>query len=340
MSLQINNRRYIGSKTSLLEEINNAIMEYYSDYTFSFMDPFGGTGVVANYFADKGCKVTVNDLLFSNYVAYMAWMSNGKYSLNKIKKIIGQWNDVDSHRLKSNYFSEKFGNKYYDNNDAKKIGYIREVLESEREQLEEREYYILLASLLYSADKIAHTCGHFESYLKGSSPIEKGVRLDIPLIIDKKQKCDIYCKDANALVRDVSADVVYIDPPYNARQYINFYHVLENLALWQKPEELEGDSMKFKRNHLKSDYSKAKAPQVFEDLIKNVKAKIIVVSYNNTYTAKSTASNNKISEDQIVKILSNKGTVTKREIDYKFFNAGKTDLKNHKELIFTCEVTK
>ena len=338
MPLHINNRRYIGSKTSLLEEINDAIMDYYNDYTFSFMDPFGGTGVVANYFADKGCKVIVNDLLYSNYVAYMAWMSNERYSLDKIKRTIEQWNNIDSHNLEDNYFSEKFGNKYYDNYDARKIGYIREMLELKRGRLEEREYYILLASLLYSADKIAHTCGHFESYLKGSSPVERGVRLDIPSIIEKKQKCDIYCKDANVLVRDIDADVAYIDPPYNARQYVNFYHVLENLALWQKPEELEGDSMKFKRDHLKSDYSKAKAPQVFEDLIKNIRAKLSVVSYNNTYTAKSTASNNKISEDQIIKILSNKGSVTKREINYKFFNAGKTDLKNHKELIFICEV--
>jgi adenine-specific DNA-methyltransferase len=98
--------------------------------------------------------------------------------------------------------------------------------------------------------------------------------------------------------------------------------------------------MKFKRNHLKSDYSKAKAPQVFDDLIKNIKAKLIVVSYNNTYSAKSTASNNKISEEELVETLNKKGKVTKREIDYKFFNAGKTDLKNHKEFIFTCEVTK
>ncbi|MBU4457771.1 MAG: DNA adenine methylase, partial [Candidatus Omnitrophica bacterium] len=38
-------------------------------------------------------------------------------------------------------------------------------------------------------------------------------------------------------------DVAYIDPPYNARQYINFYHVLENLAKWEKPVEFEGKSI-------------------------------------------------------------------------------------------------
>lgn len=313
-------------------------MEHFDNYDFVFMDPFSGTGVVANYFADKGSKVVVNDLLFSNYVAYEAWLSDDEYDSTKVEDLIKEFNDVDSHKLSDNYFSETFGKKYYDVNDAKKIGYIREEIQQKRESLTDREYYILLASLLYAADKIAHTCGHFESYLKGTPPKEKGVQLEMPTIKKKQQKCDIYCKDANALVREVSADVVYIDPPYNARQYVNFYHVLENLALWEKPTELEGDSMKFKRNHLKSDYSKAKAPQAFSDLIKNIKAKLIVVSYNNTYSAKSSASNNKISEEELVEILKTKGKVTKREIDYKFFNAGKTDLKNHKELIFTCEV--
>ena len=98
--------------------------------------------------------------------------------------------------------------------------------------------------------------------------------------------------------------------------------------------------MKFKRNHLKSDYSKSKAPVVFEDLINNIKGKIIVVSYNNTYDAKSGASNNKISEKQIEDILTKKGKLTKIEIDYKFFNACKTDLKNHKEYLYVCEVGK
>lgn len=340
MSLQINNRRYIGSKTTLLDKINEAVMEYFNDYDFVFMDPFSGTGVVANYFADKGCKVIANDLLFSNYVAYEAWLSDDEYDSAKVEKMINDFNAVDSRKLSNNYFSDTFGNKYYNSNDAKKIGFIREELQQKRDSLTSREYYILLASLLYAADKIAHTCGHFESYLKGTPPKEKGVQLEMPTIKKKQQECEIFCKDANELVRDVAADVVYIDPPYNARQYVNFYHVLENLALWEKPTELEGDSMKFKRNHLKSDYSKAKAPQVFEDLIKNIKAKLIVVSYNNTYSAKSTASNNKISEEELVETLSKKGKVTKREIDYKFFNAGKTDLKNHKEFIFTCEVTK
>lgn len=337
MKLQINNRRYIGSKNSLLENIDSVIKKHFNDSEYVLADVFAGTGVVSDYYAKKGVKVIVNDLLFSNYVAYNTWLSEDKYDIKKIAKLIDKYNNIKPTTLKDNYFSDKFGNKYYHVNDAKIIGYIREDLEHIKSGLTEREFYILLTSLMYEADKIANTCGHFESYLN-KKPIERGVHLRVPEINKLKKKNEIYCKDANQLVRDIKADVFYIDPPYNARQYINFYHVLENLALWQKPEELEGNSMKFKRNHLKSDYSKAKAPEVFEDLINNIDGKLIVVSYNNTYDAKSGASNNKISEKQIEDILSKKGKLNKYEIDYKFFNAGKTNLKNHKEYLYVCEV--
>ena len=337
MKLQINNRRYIGSKNSLLENIDGVIKRYFKNSEYVLADVFAGTGVVGNYYANKGVKVIVNDLLYSNYVAYNTWLSDGKYDIKKITDLINKYNNIDPTALEDNYFSEKFGNKYYHINDAKIIGYIREDLEHIKVDLTEREFYILLTSLMYEADKIANTCGHFESYLN-KVPKERGVQLRVPEIQSLKKKNEIYCKDANQLVRDIKADVFYIDPPYNARQYINFYHVLENLALWQKPEELEGNSMKFKRNHLKSDYSKARAPEVFKDLINNIDGKIIVVSYNNTYDAKSGASNNKISEKQIEEILSKKGKLSKYEIDYKFFNAGKTDLKNHKEYLYVCEV--
>lgn len=151
---------------------------------------------------------------------------------------------------------------------------------------------------------------------------------------------EIFNEDANILAKRKRCDIVYIDPPYNGRQYINFYHVLENLARWNKPTEFDGSSMKFKRDWLKSGYSRAEAPTLFADLIQSLDCEIIIVSYSNTYSAKSTASINKISEEQLFNTLSNKGKTTKIEIDYSAFNSGKTSLENHKEYIFTCEVNK
>lgn len=337
--IKINNRRYIGSKTSLLSNIEEAINEHISMKDFTIADPFSGTGVVANYFSDKGHKVFVNDILYSNFVAYNTWMAGSEIDKNKIKGILKEFNNINPEEIEENYFSEVFGGKYFHINDAKVIGEIREKIENMKSEITEREYYALLTSLLYETDKIANTCGHFESFLN-KEPIEKKVNLRMPEIKETKNRNEIYCEDANQLVKKIKADVVYIDPPYNARQYVNFYHVLENLALWQKPRELEGNSMKFKRNHLKSGYSKSKAPELFKDLIENINAKLIVVSYNNTYNARSGASNNKISENQIINILSAKGKLTKKEIKYKAFNAGKTDFNDHKEYLYICEVNK
>jgi adenine-specific DNA-methyltransferase len=181
--------------------------------------------------------------------------------------------------------------------------------------------------------------GHFESFLK-SEPKEHGVNLRLLEIPDGCIPADIYNLDANELSKKIKADIVYIDPPYNARQYVNFYHVLENLARWNKPTEFEGKSMKFKRNELKSDYCRNKAPKLFEDLINNINCKLIVVSYNNTYKAGSISSVNTISSKQIINALSKRGKVVVKEQDYKAFNSGKTELTGHKELLYICEVEK
>lgn len=338
MDLFINNRRYIGSKKSLLNQIQKVILEYYGKDKCTIADIFGGTGVVAEHFMNQGYNVIVNDFLYSNYVAYITWISNKKIDERKIKKFIEQYNNIDEKKIKNNYFSKIYGNKYFSVNDAKKIGYIRELIEKEKNNLTEREYSSLLTSLMYATDKIANTVGHFEHYLS-KKPIDRDITMRVPFITkDRKSTSEIYSMDANELVKQISCDVMYIDPPYNARQYINFYHVLENLVKWQKPTEFEGISMKFKRDDLKSGYSQSKAPKLMEDLINNAKCKLIIVSYNNTYNAKSGASNNKISKEELYNILSKKGKTDIIEIDYKSFNAGKTNFDNHKEKLYVCEV--
>lgn len=330
--LLITNRRYTGSKRALLERIYQAV-EPYNKPGAVFADLFAGTGMVADYMMQRGMNVIVNDILMSNYVAYEAWMGKGNYDAKKLSKIVKTWNELDANKLNVNYFSDIYGGKYYALNDAKKIGHIRELIDTLK--LTKREKFILLAALMYAADKIANTVGHFEHYLS-KTPIEEGVNVRLPKINKLNTTAELYLQDANSLVKNISCDVAYIDPPYNARQYVNFYHVLENLVRWQKPTEFEGKSMKFKRNELKSDYSKAKAPIVFADLINNIRAKVIIVSFNNTYSAKSSASNNKISEQQLTNILSKKGKVSRIEISHKSFNSGKTRFVDHKEFLYIC----
>lgn len=333
MDLLISNRRYTGSKRAILEDIYKSIAPYCGKKVV-FADLFAGTGIVSFFMLKKGMDVIINDILRSNYIAYQAWFGKGRVDISKLNEIIEEFNSVDGKKIKENYFSNIYGRKYFSITDAKKIGYIRDKISEI--SLTERERDILIASLMYAADKIANTVGHFEHFLS-RIPEEKGVFLRLPKLEKFIGNAEIYNIDANKLVRKIDCDIAYIDPPYNARQYVNFYHVLENLVTWEKPTEFEGSSMKFKRNHLKSDYSKSKAPIVFKDLIDNIKAKIIVVSYNNTYSAKSSASNNKISESELMEILSKKGKVITKEIKHKFFNSGKTDFKNHKEVLYICK---
>jgi len=335
--IKIKNRRYIGSKTKLLDEIFQSVENNMELKEYSFADLFAGTGVVSYFFAEKGHKVFVNDILYSNYIAYEAWFSSEKIDIQKLQNTFDELNKIDSKTLDDNYFSNVYGGKYYSKNDAKKIGFVRDYIEGNKAKFNKREYAILLTSLIYAADKIANTVGHFEHYLK-AEPQDANFVLEILEINDGLPNAEFYNEDANALAKRIKADVVYIDPPYNARQYVNFYHLLENLARWNKPTEFEGISMKFKRNHLKSGYSQAKAPELFKNLILSLDCKLIVVSYNNTYSANSSASNNKITEKQLREILLLKGVVDCKEIDYKYFNAGKTKFNNHKEYLFICKV--
>ena len=337
--MKINNRRYIGCKTKLLDFIYTTAVEFGAVPNTTFADIFAGTGAVGSFFANKGYQVILNDTLYSNILAYQAWHGNGEINEEKITRIINELNDIDGDTVKNNYFSNVYGDKYFSVSDAKKIGYMRDYIEEIKNDLTEREYAYLITSLIYTTDRIANTCGHFESFLS-KKPEEKGVMLSELEIDEDCLPAAIYNMDANELVRNISCDIAYLDPPYNARQYVNFYHVLENLARWNKPTDFEGNSMKFKRQELKSDYCRNKAPQLMEDLVMNLDCKLIIVSYNNTYKAKSISSINTISAEQIVEILSKRGKVSIKEQKYRAFNSGKTNLKGHKELLYICEVGK
>ena len=337
MGLNIENRRYIGNKSKLLKFIDDTIRKEKIEFN-TFGDVFSGTGVVAEYFLNKGKDTYINDLLFSNYVIYKALLSNDEFEEEKIKRIIDEYNEINSENLEENYFSNNFSGNYYHNYDAKKIGYVREDIENKykNQELNEREYYILISALLYSMDKISNTVGHYESFLN-KEPEYKNLKISYMNIKRYNAKSYIYNEDANNLVKKIKVDVMYIDPPYNARQYANFYHLLENVAQWKKPK-VYNKAKKMERKNIMSEYCKANAKAVFEDLIKNINAKYIIVSYNNTYKAQSTSSINSITYEDMVEILEKRGSLKIYETDYKYFNSGKTNLDKHKERLFICKV--
>ena len=335
----INNRRYIGSKARMLNFIDDVIKKEKIEFS-SFFDLFGGTGIVGDYFNNQKTKVYVNDLLKSNYLSYLAWFGNNKIDKKKLEDIINKYNSLKN--LKDNYFSINFGDTYFSKNNCKRIGYIREDIENKylNNEINTRERAILITSLLYAMDKIANTVGHYDAYRKNGD-LDKKLEL---CMLDLKSNTNnknnkIFNEDSNELVRNIKADIVYIDPPYNSRQYSDAYHLLENVATWEK-QEVFGVAKKIKRNGIKSKYCSVSAPLAFKDLIENVNAKYIIVSYNNMGTKGAGRSQAKISDEDIMNALSSKGKVKVYETDFNQFNTGKTHIDNHKERLFICKVGK
>jgi adenine-specific DNA-methyltransferase len=327
----IQNRRYLGNKFKLVQSIGKLISNKKINFK-SFLDLFSGTGVVANHFNHKNNKIITNDILKSNKIILSAFLETKKKPKNLTKKI-KYLNSLKDNQ--ENYVSEHYGNKYFSFKNACKIGLIRDKIDEISDNHQEKK--ILLATLIYALDKVANTVGHYDAY-RETKIDHKPINLKEPFInYSKNLNNEVYCEDSNEIIKRVNADITYIDPPYNSRQYSDCYHLLENLASWDKPE-VYGKAKKINRSELKSKYCQKDAPLVFNDLIKRLITKHIIVSYNNTENSKHGRSNAKISYKQIKSILEKKGKTEISKINFKAFTAGKSNTNNHKEILFYCKV--
>lgn len=325
---QLHNRRYIGNKYKLIEWIFSILDKECKGK--SFTDIFAGTGVVAAVASKHFNEVILNDFLYSNHAIYQAFFDTDVWDQDKIINIIKNYNNINGEDLDENYFSINFGGKFFSKNSAKIIGFVRENIEKNRKNLTDREYHMLISSLLYSVDKIANTVGHYDAYFKKES-IEDNFFMR-PIDPVEVKSASIFREDANSLAKRMQTDIVYIDPPYNSRQYSRFYHVLETLTKWDKPK-LHGVALKPEPENM-SDYCRVSAKDRFTELVNDINAKYLVVSYNNTYDSKSNSSQNKITLEEIKNILTKRGKTKIFEKDYRHFNAGNTDFNNHKEYLF------
>lgn len=333
--LQIKNRRYLGSKYKLLDFIDHVVKEH-CHHVRSVADLFAGTGVVADRFNREGKKLVVNDLLYSNYLAYLTWFGEEPIDNGKIERLIGQFNRAVP--TDDNYVSVNFGGTYFTAYNARKAGYIREEIERRSHELNTRGKAALITSLLYAMDRVANTVGHYDAYRRKLDSL-KEIKLLVPEFNDRMNKGNkIYHEDANGLVREISADLFYIDPPYNSRQYGDAYHLLENIAEWKKPEVIGVAKKMIGRHRMKSDYCTMKAANAFADLVSHIRGKYILVSYNNMGQKGVGRSNAKISAEEIVDILETRGTVKIFKMNFPAYTTGKTTIENHKELLYLCEI--
>lgn len=331
---QINNRRYLGNKHSLTGFIRNTVDQHCPGVS-SVIDIFSGTGAVANAFKDKA--LVTNDILYSSYVTNRCWFSPETYRPYVIVDAVTYLNAIET--SENNYVRKSFSDTYFSADDCSKIGAARELIEMARTRklVNEREFAILLTSILYGMDRSANTVGHYDAYRKGAS-------FDTPLIFpiilpstDLSSNNKGYNANANELIGKLSGDLLYCDPPYNSRQYSDAYHLLENIARWEKPE-VYGIARKMNRTALKSEYNTVRAAEAFRDLVAKADVKYVVLSYNNMASKGNGRSNAKISDVDITEILSEKGDVQVFEQPYKAFSTGKSAITDNSERLFVCTV--
>ncbi len=329
----INNRRYLGNKYKLLPFITSVVEQ--ENLVFdSFLDIFAGTGAVSSAFQEK--QIITNDIMYSNYICNYAWFGAQTYEPENIVELIVDYNSATN--CGENYMTDNFSDTYFSREDCSKIGFIREDIEEKYNSglINERARAILITSLLYAMDKIAKTCGHYDAYRKNVE-FDSSLELYVPLAKnDNNQNNHCYNCDSNELIKSITADLLYIDPPYNSRQYCDAYHLLENVARWNKPEVF-GVARKMDRSKLKSKYCTNEALVAFEDLISNAKCKYILLSYNNMADKGNSRSNAKITDEDIMRVLSNKGELKVFTENYKAFTTGKSDIENNAERLFLCK---
>ncbi len=341
----IQNRKFIGSKQSLLDFILQVVAEVCPD-TCSALDPFAGSGVVAWALASCGMQVTAADHLFSNYAAARAFLTThpGNASQTRLAESLAALNRLPGC---PGYAAEHYGGAYFTVENAARIDSIRDQIAAwaGAGELTRQEELVLITSLLYAADKVANTCGQYDAFMKhmGHAPyrsdgthlvdamVYRPLELGMPHSLPGGERHRVICADANRVVAGVEADLLYLDPPYNTRQYVDNYHVLENIARWDRPP-LVGKTRKFARDQLKSRYSsRVHAGDALQELIAAARCRHLLLSYNNEGI---------IPDETILAAMERRGPVQVFSADYPVFGhgAGRARRRPVVERLFYCRV--
>lgn len=277
---------YIGSKQSLLDFLETTIEEftgYKEGDSFVFGDLFAGTGVVGQRYKEKGHSVISNDIQYYSYVLNKHYIENIPELDDSLLEYFNNLNPVKGFIYNNYCEGSGSGRNYFTNENGMKCDAVRIELERlyRAGEINDNLYFYYLASLINSIDKYANTASVYGAFLKHiKKPAQKEFILEL-LPIGNGNIGKVYNEDINELIKKVGGDVLYIDPPYNNRQYCSNYHVLETIAKYDTPK-LRGVTGLRDETYQKSKYcSKRTVIDIFEDLIKNADFKYIILSYNN-----------------------------------------------------------
>lgn len=292
--------RYYGNKTKLLPFIESSIERQHLKKTATFVDLFAGTCSVGKYFKRQRYKVISNDLLeFSHAMAktYIELNETPAFTklldllhLRNVDEIINFLNTCGTNfqGFMYEHYCPHGGRQYFSDTNALRIDTIRQLLHDWRAQniINEAEFYYLLTSLLEAINLVSNVSGTYAAFLKKwDNRALKPLTLQRVQIIHGVEGCLALRQDANELINNLQADVLYLDPPYNTRQYTSNYFILELVAQgwFDDLPTIHGVCGQCNFDHLKSDYAvTARAQNALQDLIEKINnVECVLLSYNN-----------------------------------------------------------
>lgn len=315
---------YIGSKYSLIDFLQSSITEVTGikaskDHVFA--DLFAGTGIVGQTYRSLGYEVIANDIQYYSFILNKHLIENPNDLSDSLLDYLNNLSPVEGFIYNNYCEGSGSGRNYFTNENGKKCDAIRRELNElkDKNKINESEYYYYLASLINSIDKYANTASVYGAFLKH---IKKSAQKDftlelLPLVDGPIGK--VYNMDVNELIKQINGDILYLDPPYNARQYCSNYHVLETIAKYDTPTLSGVTGLRDYQNQKSLFCSKRTVCNAFEDLIKNANFKYVFLSYNNEGL---------MGLETIKEIMSKYGKYDVFTKDYKRFQADKD--KNRK----------
>lgn len=336
--------RYIGSKVNLLDEIRE-IVPAPKTRGETFCDLFAGTGVVGHSFKQTH-KLICNDILYFSFVvncalnsltetpSFMAAKSTLKCDpvdyLNRLHSLPADPTDLDfvCHEFSPAGPSSR---KYLSVSNALFIDRVRRTLNEWRFEgvITNAEFYYLLAGLILEIPSVSNIAGTYGAFLKhwdkrALKPLQ--IRR---LEITPTEFCnEVFNEDANSLISRISGDVLYLDTPYNGRQYSSNYHLLETVARYDRP--ILGGVTGTRADGLgSSDYCRAsKVHGLYDELLRDADFTTVVVSYS---------SDGLLSKEQLIDLLVKHGSADSlviKEIPYRRYKRTANDDRTLTEFLF------
>ena len=323
---KVNRLNYIGSKFQLLDWLTECILTatgWKSLYGRSVGDLLSGTGIVSYHFRKLGSITFTNDAeLYSSIISEAFALASYSESLSGIIETLNKEIDISGGITDSGYITNHYSpigdRMFFTEENARRIDYLRRRI-AELDILDIDRIF-LIASLLYSADSVSNVPAVYGCFLKDFKDKAKK-----KLVLKPIHTCTTHpVKGSMAFNSDIlelasslpELDLVYIDPPYNERQYSKNYFPLNMIA--KDPEALKHEPELTGKTGIPQDCfistfcKKKQVEDTFKKLCANIKAHWIVISYS---------SESLIEKDRMIEILGEFGTVSVFERDYKRFKS-------------------